>query len=107
MMATNSTVELKMDEFDGLAAKIKELVKDSVREGVAMHVLEQDLFTQLMQLGYAALSTIFHALGDGDVGLTLQHPEHKKPLIRFPELSTRNYRSIFGDFEIMDFCDLL
>ena len=100
MMATNSTVELKMDEFDALATKIKELVKDSVHKGVAMHVLEQDLLTQLMQLGHAALSAIFQSLGDGDVGPTLQHPEHKKPLIRYPELSTRAYRSIFGDFEV-------
>ncbi len=102
-MQPTSPANLDLNEFDNLVEKIKGLVDTSVRDGVAVHVIEQQLLEKLLQLGHAALHVIFQSLGQGDVGPTLAHPEHKQSLKRFPALSTRHYRSIFGDFELSRF----
>jgi len=51
-------------------------------------------------MGHAVLGSMFQSVGSGDVGPTLERPQFTKPLIRYPEPSTRTYRSIFGDFSL-------
>ena len=95
-----SISSLKLDEFDSLVQQVKDLATESVRSGTAMHVVEQQLLQKLLELGHAAVKAMFQAVGTGDVGEEVSHPDHKKPLKRFPERSNRVYRSIFGDFEL-------
>ncbi len=95
-----SISELKLNEFDALVQQVKDLANDSVRSGTAMHVVEQQLLVKLLQIGHAAIKAMFQAVATGDVGESITHPDHDKPLKRFPELSNRAYRSIFGDFEL-------
>lgn len=99
-MDSTNQLHLKMDKFDGLVQQIKELAETSVRSGTAIHVVEQELLVKLLQLGHSALYAMFQSFGTGDVGPTVERPEHPKPLNRFPELSNRSYRSVFGDFEL-------
>lgn len=97
-MAT--TEQLNFEEFDGLIQEVKAIAQNAVNDGTAMHVVEKELLEKLLQLGHAAVGAMFQSVGTGDVGETLAHPEHKKPLKRYPDLSERTYRSIFGDFEL-------
>jgi hypothetical protein len=83
-----------------LIQDVKAIAQNAVNDGTAMHVVEKDLLRKLLQLGHATLTAMFQSVGSGDVGETLATPEQKKPLKRYPDLSTRHYRSIFGDFQL-------
>lgn len=95
-----ATDELKFDELDVLVQEIKTLAQKAVNEGTAIHEVEKQLLGKLLQVGHAALGAMFQSAGHGDVGETLTVPGHAKPLNRYPDLSPRTYRSIFGDFEL-------
>lgn len=99
-MSSNAPLNLDMQKFDSLVQEIKVLTESSVRSGTAMHIVEQNMLTKLLQLGHAAIGAMFQSFGNGDVGPTLERSEFPRPLKRFPELSNRTYRSIFGDFEL-------
>ena len=92
--------QLNFDEFDGLVQELKAIAQNAVNAGTAMHDVEKELLGKLLQLGHASLGAMFQSIDTGDVGETLSRPDHSKPLKRYPELSTRSYRSIFGDFEL-------
>lgn len=92
--------QMNFDAFDGLVQEVKTIAQNAVNEGTAVHLVEKELLAKLLQLGHSALAAMFQSAGTGNVGETLNHPDHKKPLIRYPNLSTRAYRSIFGDFEL-------
>ncbi len=92
--------QLNFDDFNGLVQEIKTIAQDAVSEGTAIHIVEKQMLEKLLQLGHAALHAMFQSVGTGDVGETLSHPDYKKPLLRYPQLSNRFYRSIFGDFKL-------
>ena len=92
--------QLNFDEFDGLVQELKAIAQNAVNEGTAIHEVEKELLDKLLQLGHASLGAMFQSVGAGDVGETRLHPEHPKALKRYPERSTRTYRSVFGDFEL-------
>ena len=94
------TEQLNFDELDSLLQNVKGIAQSAVNNGTAMHVVEKELLDKLLELGRATIGIMFQAAGNGDVGETLSIPEHSKPLNRYPELSNRTYRSIFGDFEL-------
>ena len=96
----NGLQQLDFGSFDKLVQDVKTIAHKSVNEGTAIHEVEKELLTKFLQLGHAVLETMFKSFGQGDVGESLDHSEHKKPLRRFPEPSTRTYRSIFGDFQL-------
>lgn len=98
MMGTSN--QLGFDELDGLVREVKSIAQNAVTQGTAIHIVEKKLFEKLLQIGHAALGAMFQSVGTGDVGETLTHADHPKPLKLYPELSTRHYRSIFGDFEL-------
>lgn len=86
--------QLNFDEFDGLVREVKAIAQDAVNDGTAMHTVEKELLKKLLQLRYAPLGAMFQSAGTGDVGETLAHPDHNKPLNRYPDLSTRSYRCL-------------
>jgi len=94
------TEQLNFDDLDRLLQDVKGIAQKAVNNGTALHIVEKDLLEKLLQLGHSAVGAMFQSLGNGDVGETLSIPEHAKPLNRYPELSNRTYRSIFGDFEL-------
>lgn len=97
-MAT--TEQLNFDELDCLMQDVKAIAQSAVDSGTAINIVERQLLDKLLQLGHAALGAMFQSVGHGDVGETLLVPGHTKPLKRYPDLSKRTYRSIFGDFEL-------
>lgn len=99
MPGTNS-VAIDFAKFDEVVGEIKLLGARAVAEGLPMHSTEEMVFKELLKLGHALQLAIFQSLGNGDVGPELEHADHPHPLKRFPELSTRSYRSVFGDFKL-------
>lgn len=95
-----TTEQLNFVELDSLLQDVKGIAQKAVNDGTALHIVEKDLLEKLLQLGHSAIEAMFQSVGNGDVGETLSIPEHAKPLNRYPELSNRTYRSIFGDFEL-------
>lgn len=95
-----SSVQLNFDSLDGLVGKLKRITQESVLQGTPIHESEKLILENLLQMGHAVLSSMFQSVGSGDVGPTLEKPQFTKPLIRYPETSTRTYRSIFGDFNL-------
>lgn len=97
-MKANS--DLDMGNFDSEVQQLKDLVVKAVQSGTPMHEAEEQILRKLLELGYCALLAMFQAAGQGDVGETVASRTGKRDLRRYPELSTRHYRSIFGDFEL-------
>ena len=95
-----SSVQLNFDSLDGLVDKLKHIAQKSVQHGTPVHESEKLILENLLEMGHAVLSAMFQSVGCGDVGPTLERPQFTKPLIRYPEPSTRTYRSIFGDFTL-------
>ena len=79
--------QMNFDAFDGLVQEVKTIAQNAVNEGTAVHLVEKELLAKLLQLGHSALAAMFQSAGTGNVGETLNHPDHKKPLIRYPNLS--------------------
>ena len=65
IMAT--TEQLSFDQLDGLVQEVKSLAQNAVNEGTAMHVVEKELLTKLLQVGHAAIGAMFQSVGNGDV----------------------------------------
>jgi hypothetical protein len=94
------TEHLDFDELDRLLQDVKGIAQSAVNSGTAMHIVERKLLDKLLQMGHAAIGAMFQSVGNGDVGETYSVPERMEPLNRYPKLSSRTYRSIFGDFEL-------
>lgn len=92
--------QIDFGELDKLVQAMKSTAQEALDQGTAIHEVEKCVLEKLMTMGHEILNAMFHAVEKGDVGETLQHPGHRRPLRRFPEPSTRAYRSIFGNFEL-------
>lgn len=79
--------------------KITTLVQNSVDNNMAIHELEQSLWTQLLTIGHQALELFFGLLGSGDEGekITLPNGDEVK---RLKNTHHRPYQSVFGDFKL-------
>jgi hypothetical protein len=85
-----------------VAARLAELtgfVTDAARDGLPAHELERGLWRSLLQLGHELQAAYFALAGDGDRGATLTLADGRV-VNRLPELHSRPYQSIFGDFAV-------
>lgn len=92
--------QLDLSKFDSVVQQLKDLAGAAVQSGTPMHEIEEQMLRKLLELGQCALLAIFQGAGQGDVGETVASHDGTQDLRRYPELSTRHYRSIFGDFEL-------
>ena len=80
-------------------AELTGLVETAAREGLPAHELERGLWQHLLRLGHDLQAQYFALAGDGDCGETLTLADGRG-VQRLPELHSRPYQSVFGDFAV-------
>lgn len=83
----------------GQLSELKEYVRASVRDAVAVHEVERGIWGRVLRLGREALGLYFSLQGEGDVGESVTLAEGRK-VRRLVGTYARQYRSIFGEFTL-------
>jgi hypothetical protein len=78
--------------------QIVAFVRQSSRDGRAIHEVERSLWQQLLSVGHAMLDGFVKGQGTGDLGPALEH--EGRTLRRLEETHDRRYVSIFGELAI-------
>ena len=99
MRMTPLTVEGKPLDVAACLAELTGWVSNAAREGLPAHELERGLWRHLLRLGHDLQAQYFALAGDGDCGETLTLADGRV-VRRLPELHSRPYQSIFGDFAV-------
>jgi hypothetical protein len=84
-------------ELNQTLADLYTLVQQAAQAGTAVHEVERALWGRVLRIGRHALQLFFTLHGSGDQGDTVHLPDGRS-LDRLPELHTRRYVSIFGNF---------
>lgn len=84
-------------EVDAMVKQLFQFVEQGAREGTAAHVVEEQLFRQLLELGWQLYGYFLSLQGTGDMGEQLMLPDGRQ-LQRFPESHSRSLTTIFGEF---------
>ncbi len=82
-----------------LADQLLTFVRTAATQGLPAHEAERGIWQRLLALGRTALGQFFAAQGTGDLGATFTLPDGLT-WQRLPELHTRRYVSIFGEFHL-------
>jgi hypothetical protein len=82
-----------------LASELLAYVRTAATQGTAVHEVERGLWQRLLHLGRTTLGHFFTLQGTGDLGATLTLPDGHT-CERLPQLHTRRYVSIFGEFRL-------
>ncbi len=85
-----------------MSDQIREMVsfvETSAKDGVAAHVVERELWSQMLKIGHQALELFFRSCGNGDMGAHISASDGRS-LHRLPEMHGRPYLSVFGLFEL-------
>ena len=82
-----------------LASELLAYVRTAATQGTAVHDVERGLWQRLLQLGRTTLGHFFALQGSGDLGDTVTLPDGQT-WQRLPELHTRRYLSLFGEFTL-------
>jgi hypothetical protein len=90
---------LKAELLQTLVPQVLELLTTALREGTAVHQVEDQLWDLALQLGRRSLTALFQACGSGDLGETLTLPDGRD-VQRLEQLHARRYVSIFGAFRL-------
>ncbi len=99
MRMTPLTVEGKPLDVAARLAELTGWVSAAARDGLPAHELERSVWQSLLQLGHDLQAAYFVLAGDGDCGETLRLADGRV-VKRLPELHSRPYQSIFGDFTV-------
>jgi hypothetical protein len=99
MSMTQEPDVLKGETLQQQFAQLQEVVRRSAKEGRAIHEVEEDLWTRLLQMGHEAMAQFLRLQGDGDMGETVTLPGGEL-CQRLAELHPRRYVSIFGEFHL-------
>ena len=75
------------------------MVCEAVEQRTPLHHVEEKTPRVLLEMGHTTLQMLFDLLGPGDVGETDQLPEGRS-LRRLEETHSRDYTSIFGEFQL-------
>lgn len=82
-----------------LAAELLAYVRTAASDGTAVHDVERGIWQRLLQLGRTTLGHFFALQGSGDRGETVTLPDGQTHE-RLPELHSRRYVSLFGEFTL-------
>ena len=99
MSMTQPHPTLKTDSPQQCLEHLLACVNAAVHDHQPLHQIERDIWTQLLQLGHQLLAQVFAQCGTGDLGATVQLPDGRQ-VHRLPELHTRRYVSVFGEFQL-------
>jgi len=100
-MSISTTRAVEFKDLDKIVNQMRSTVQIAFRDGTAIDRVEEELFAQLLKLGYSLLESLFEAMQHGDVGQTLEHDG--RTLRRLPKTTRRPYTSIFGKFDLERF----
>jgi hypothetical protein len=82
-----------------LAGELLAYVRTAATQATAVHEVERGIWQRILQLGRTTLGQFFALQGTGDFGATITLPDGQTPE-RLPELHSRRYVSIFGEFTL-------
>jgi hypothetical protein len=98
MMVPQEMIAAKA-EVDATVARLWERLQTAVEEGTAAHVVEEQLFRELLALGRELYGWFLALQGTGDVGECFTLPEGRQ-LRRLPKTRFRSLLTIFGEFAL-------
>jgi hypothetical protein len=90
---------LKKELLEKIVPQIIELLQTSLCEGRPLHAVEGGLWDLALQLGYQSLGAFIASHGTGDLGPTVTLPDGRE-VERLPAPHPRDYKSIFGVFQL-------
>lgn len=98
MFAENTPIDNPQSLHD-LASDLLAYVRTAATQGTAVHEVERGIWQRLLQLGHTTLGCFFTQQGSGDQGDTVTLPDGQT-CQRLPQLHSRRYLSIFGEFTL-------
>lgn len=101
-MGSGKSNASRQDSREKLTSKLYKMldyVEGAYESGKAAHEAELGIFKHVLEIGFEALGLFFELSGNGDQGTQLALP-NGKVVRRLKELRTREYLSIFGQFEL-------
>jgi hypothetical protein len=96
------TAKKHLAEVNRLSDEVREMVnfvETSAENGVAVHVVEGEVWSGILKIGRRALELFFSCCGNGDVGAQMTDPDGRA-LSRLAKMHGRQYLSVFGLFEL-------
>jgi len=91
--------KINKEDILNKASSLIDLVENAYKAGTAAHKVEQNIFCELLKLGYMLLGHLFALYEGSDPGKTVELSD-ERTVKRLPEKHKRSYLSIFGEFEI-------
>lgn len=101
-MMTEEIIAAKSGKVQAAVAQLLQIVTKGIDERLPAHVVEQSLLKAVLAAGRAAMQLLFDHLGVGDVGETCRLDDGRI-LKRLEETKSRDYQTVFGDFELKRF----
>jgi hypothetical protein len=96
---SENTKNINKDDILNQTSNLIDLVENAYKTGTAAHKVEQDIFSELLKMGYMLLAYLFDLYQGGDVGEEIElSDEHK--VKRLSVKHKRSYLSIFGEFNL-------
>jgi len=90
----------KQGELLDHAEQLAALVRSAAREGTAAHEVEHRVWRRLLLMGRETMAMFFDLMGNGDMGEQVELEDGRR-LRRLRELHHREYRSVFGTFDLL------
>jgi len=100
--ALMESVKEHLAEVNRMSDQVREMVnyvERSAENGVAVHVVEGELWSGILKIGRQALELFFSCCGNGDKGAELRGSDGGV-LKRLANMHRRQYLSVFGPFEL-------
>ena len=89
----------KGSRIEELTSELTAFVRTAANEGVAMHEVERDVLTRVLQIGHAVLEEFLRMQGSGDLGETFTLDDGRV-LKRLSQLHSRKIQTVFGALEL-------
>jgi hypothetical protein len=96
MSMTHDTAPIN-PELQNTLISLQHLILQAAQDGTAAHEVENAIWQKVLSLGRQAMHLFFTLHGSGDQGDTVTLPDDHT-LERLPELHSRRYVSVFGEF---------
>jgi hypothetical protein len=97
--SSRPTLTLKAELLQTLVPQVLDVLTRTLREGMAVHQVEADLWDLALQLGRRGLAAFFAACGSGDLGESVTLPDGQQ-VQRLDDLHARRYVSVFDAFRL-------
>lgn len=99
MLMANDAMDGKLNRLVDMAGDLYIRVRQAADDGTPMHEVEKAVFEQLLAMGHHILGVFLSAAGSGDLGESLAMPDGHR-VNRLDGLHRREYKSVFGTFEL-------